>query len=127
MNVPANVEEEPTRDDGNRLAYTRRLMLALSHSRPSYRPSPLVAQAAYEICESRSIQWGTRQGGTHLDEPRPLPETVEAELVGDLGCVHGVGQILLVGEDKQKGITELILVEHPLQLLACLRDTFPIV
>ena len=52
---------------------------------------------------------------------------MQAELVGDLGCVHGVGQILLVGEDEQKGITELILVEHPLQLLACLRDTFPIV
>ena len=52
MNVPANVEEEPTRDDGNRLAYTRRLMLALSHSRPSYRPSPDVAQVDWMYCDT---------------------------------------------------------------------------
>ena len=45
----ANVEEVATRD-GKDIAYTRRLMLALSHSRPSYKPSPLVAQAA---CETR--------------------------------------------------------------------------
>ena len=62
MNVPANVEEEPTRDDGNRLAYTRRLMLALSHSRPSYKPSPLVAHAAWQVtCEPNTARRGTRQ------------------------------------------------------------------
>ena len=36
-------------------------------------------------------------------------------------------QILLVGENEQESIAELILVEHPLELLAGLRDTFPIV
>ena len=66
-------------------------------------------------------------GNTDLDEPRPLPETVETKLVRDLSGVHGVGEILLVGKDKQEGITELVLVEHPLELLARLRDTFPIV
>jgi len=34
---------------------------------------------------------------------------VEAELVCDLSCVHGVGQILLVGEHQQDGIPQLIL------------------
>ena len=63
----------------------------------------------------------------HLDEPCPLPETVQAELVSDLCCIHGVRQILLVGEDEEKGVTELVFVEHSLQLLACLRDTLPIV
>lgn len=52
---------------------------------------------------------------------------METELVSDLGRVHRVGQILLVGKDQQEGITELILVEHALQLLAGLRDTLAIV
>ena len=52
---------------------------------------------------------------------------MEAELIRDLGSVHGVGEILLVGEDKEEGIAKLILVEHTLQLLAGLRDTFPVV
>jgi hypothetical protein len=34
---------------------------------------------------------------------------------------------LLVGKDKEERIAKFILVEHPLQFLPCLRDTFPIV
>lgn len=36
-------------------------------------------------------------------------------------------KILLVGEDKEKSVSELVLVEHALQLLACLDDTVTIV
>ena len=63
----------------------------------------------------------------YLDKPRPLPEPVQSKLIGDLCGVHGIGKILLVGEDKQEGIAELILVQHPLQLLTSLRNTFPII
>jgi hypothetical protein len=59
--------------------------------------------------------------------PSALPERVQAKLVSDLGGVHGVGQILLVGEDEEKSITELILVEHALELLAGLDNTVAIV
>ena len=52
---------------------------------------------------------------------------METKLVGDLRRVHGVGEILLVGKDEQEGVAELILIEHALQLLAGLRDTFPVV
>jgi hypothetical protein len=52
---------------------------------------------------------------------------VQAKLVGDLGGVHGVGQILLVGEDEEKSVTELVLVEHALELLTGLDDTVAIV
>lgn len=52
---------------------------------------------------------------------------MQAKLVGDLSGVHCVGKILLVGEDKEKGIAQLILVQHPLQLLACLGNTLAIV
>ena len=64
---------------------------------------------------------------THLDEPRPLPEAMETQLVRDFSSVHSVGKILLVGEDKQESVAELVLVEHPLELLTSLRNTFPIV
>ena len=63
----------------------------------------------------------------YLDVPCPLTEAVKTKLVGDFGSIHRVRQILLVGEDEEQRITELVLVEHPLELLAGLRDTFPIV
>ena len=37
------------------------------------------------------------------------------------------GQILLVGEDQQNGVSQLVLVQHALQLLAGLDDTVTIV
>jgi hypothetical protein len=75
--------------------------------------------------------------------PGTLAQRVKTKLVSDFGSVHGVlllsmmtqteligftyGKILLVGEDKEKGIAQLILVEHALQLLASLDNTIPIV
>ena len=41
--------------------------------------------------------------------PVALAQGVEAELVGDLCRVHGVGQILLVGEHQQHGVAQLVL------------------
>jgi hypothetical protein len=52
---------------------------------------------------------------------------MQAQLIRDLGGVHGVGQILFVGEDQQQRIPQLILVQHALQLLARLDDTVTIV
>ena len=45
--------------------------------------------------------------------------------VGKTECSYG--KILLVGEDQEKGVTQLILVQHALQLLTSLNDTIPIV
>lgn len=59
--------------------------------------------------------------------PSTLPQAVQAKLIGDLSRIHGVGQILLVGEDQQQRIPELVLVQHPLQLLTGLDDTVTIV
>jgi len=68
---------------------------------------------------------GGSAGG--LDEPSPLSETVKTKLVGDLCGVHGIRQILFVGEDKEHGIPELILVQHALQLLTSFNYTIAIV
>ena len=70
---------------------------------------------------------------------------MQAKLVSDLGSVHGVlvgpcqreirnieeeetyRKILLVGEDQEESISELVLVEHALQLLTSLDNTVTIV
>lgn len=66
-------------------------------------------------------------GTSRLDVPGSLSQAVETELISDLGSVHGVGQILLVGKDQQDGISQLILVQHALKFLSGLDDTISIV
>lgn len=61
------------------------------------------------------------------DAPLALPQAVKAKLVRDLSSVHRVWQVLLVGKHEQKRVTELVLVEHALEFLARLRDTFTVV
>ena len=91
------------------------------------------------------IQTITSGSASGLDVPSSLPERVKAKLVSDLSGVHGIlahfvsfelceairmfthWQILLVGEDKEQSITELVLVEHALQLLTSLDNTVAIV
>ena len=70
---------------------------------------------------------GGCEAPTYLNEPSSLPEAVETELVGDFSGVHGVREILLVGEDEEVGVAELILIEHALELLTSLGHTLAIV
>ena len=42
-------------------------------------------------------------------------------------CAETHGQILLVGEDEEKGIPQLVLVQHALELLTRLNNTVAIV
>ena len=41
--------------------------------------------------------------------PVALAEGVKAELVCDLSSVHGIGEILLVGEHQQHSVAQLVL------------------
>ena len=52
---------------------------------------------------------------------------MQAKLVGNLSRIHGVGQILLVGEDQEQRIPKLVLVQHSLQLFTGFDDTVTIV
>lgn len=63
----------------------------------------------------------------YLDVPGALPEAVETELIGDLSGVHGVGKILLVGENEEESIAQFVLVQHPLELLTSFGHTLSIV
>ena len=67
------------------------------------------------------------KGPSYLDIPCSLPESVQSKLVSDFSRVHGVRQILLVGEHKEKGITEFVLVQHSLQLLTSFGNTFSVI
>lgn len=69
----------------------------------------------------------TTRRACRLDVPCSLSESMKTELISDLRSVHCVGQILLVGEHKEKGITEFVLVQHALQLLTGFRHTLAIV
>lgn len=73
------------------------------------------------------VETVTARGARRLDVPLPLPERVQAELVGDLGGVHRVRQVLLVGKHEQDGVAQLVLVQHALEFLARLVDTVAVV
>jgi hypothetical protein len=77
----------------------------------------------YYVSNSLYPSSGTK-GWTY---PSTLPQTVQAQLIGDLGGVHGIGQILLVRKDQEERISELVLVEHALQLLTGFNNTVAIV
>ena len=102
-------------------------MFVLSHSKPSYKPSPDVAQVDCGIHVLIMTCQSLREITTHLDVPSSLPKTVETKLVRNFCSIHGIREILLVGEDKEEGIPEFILIQHPLEFLPGLRDTLPIV
>jgi len=76
----------------------------------------IVARLAERVAEPFKAFVETVSGGCAggLDVPGALSQAVQAKLVGDLGGVHGVRQILLVGEDKKKRISQLVLVQHAL-------------
>lgn len=52
---------------------------------------------------------------------------MKTKLVGDFSGIHGIGKILFVSEDEKESIAKLVLVEHPLEFLPSLRNTFPII
>ena len=49
--------------------------------------------------------------------PLSVTHAAQTEGLGDLGGVQGVGQIRLVGEDQQDGVTEFVFAEHALEFL----------
>ena len=59
--------------------------------------------------------------------PGTLPQAMQSQLISDLRRVHGVWQVLLVGEDKQQSVSQFVLVQHPLQLLTGLNNTITVI
>jgi len=66
-------------------------------------------------------------GARGLDVPIALTERVQTQLVCDLGCVHRLGKILLVGEDEEDGVPEFVLVQHPVELFLGLAHSLSVV
>jgi hypothetical protein len=59
----------------------------------------------------------TSGGRRALDVPLAVAELVKTEALSDLLNLHGVGEILLVGENKEDGIAKLIFREHAVDLI----------
>ena len=102
----------------------RRLRLVDNHSKPGRGKHEPFEQ---ESGSSTFVETIAACSAGCLDIPTPLPQTMKAQFVGDFGSVHGIGKILFVRENEKKGITELILVEHALELLAGLGNTLTII
>jgi len=68
---------------------------------------------------------GSGTGG--LDVPSTLSQAVKTKLISDLGGIHGIWKILLVGKHQQQSLSKFILVQHALQFLTCLDYTITIV
>ncbi len=64
------------------------------------------------------VETVTRGGGGALNVPRAVAELVKTKTLGDLLHLHGVGQVLLVGEHKENSVAELILGKHAVEFLA---------
>lgn len=58
------------------------------------------------------VQTVTGGGTGGLNEPRSLSDGMQTQLLGDLGSVHGVWQILFVGKHQEQGVPQLVLIEH---------------
>jgi len=94
-----------------------------------YRERLLVSILAESVAEpfQTLIETVTRGGAGRLDVPGAIPEAMEAQLISDLGSIHGVRKILLVGKHQKQSIPQLVFVEHALKLFASLDHTVTIV
>ena len=52
-----------------------------------------------------------------------VPEGLEPELLRQLARVHGVGQVLLVGEDQESSVAQLIFLQLESKLKTVLEIT----
>ena len=68
-----------------------------------------------------------RRRARFLDVPLALAQLRQAELLGELGGIHRVRQVLLVRVDEKRHVSELVLGEHAVDLVACLVDAVAIV
>merc|ERR1719323_2278066 len=53
-----------------------------------------------------------------LNVPLTVTQVVQTQLFRHLSCSHGIGQVLLVCEDKQHSVPHLILVQHLCKLFS---------
>jgi hypothetical protein len=62
-----------------------------------------------------------------LDIPVALAQGVETKLICYLSSIHCIWQILLVSKNEQDSIPQLILIQHPVELIPCLNNTISVV
>ena len=66
-------------------------------------------------------------GAAALNEPNTLAKSIQSKLFLDFRSGHGIGKILLVGEDEEDGVAEFVFREHLVKFITSLANTFTIV
>lgn len=81
------------------------------------------------LCEpiQAFVQTSSVCGAAGLDKPFAVGHAGETKLLSEVCDLHGVGEILLVSEYQNSGVSELLLRQHLLQLITSLGDTVTIV
>ena len=72
-----------------------------------------------------SDDWSTLHSA--VGAPVTAPQLVESKLLGHLSSSHRVRKVLLVGEDKDRGVAKLLLRHQPHQFLLGVLDAVPVV
>lgn len=62
-----------------------------------------------------------------LDVPLAVLDIAQVQLFRNLANTHGIRKVLLVRIHKQHGITQLVLIEHPLQLISSIINAVTII
>ena len=69
----------------------------------------------------------TSNSASSLNVPGAPSNSVESELVSDLGAGHSTRQVLLIGENEQNSVFQLLFTKHLVQLLSILFNTVSII
>lgn len=118
-NRPRDIQ---TRQEYNEKNFFKRTALRTDTSTLTIGVLQLIGQPIETFVETVSAG-----GARGLDVPIAVAQRMQTELVGDFGRVHGVRQVLLVGEYQKYGVPELVFGEHAHELVFGLGDTLPIV
>lgn len=73
------------------------------------------------------VQSSSVCGAASLDKPFAVAHAWQSEFLGEIGDVHSVRKILLVGKHEHGGVSKLLLRQHLLQFVASFGNTIAIV
>jgi hypothetical protein len=80
------------------------------------------ARSGTRALNEPGTQNASKWGDFGKDMPVALTQRVQSQFVRHLSSAHGIGQVLLVGENKQDSIAELIFRKHFLELITGGKD-----
>lgn len=69
----------------------------------------------------------TGGGSGRLNVPWTLATASQAQFFDDFTGAHGLGQVLLISEDQEDGVTKFVFIEHSVEFVASDFNTITVV